>query len=262
MPDVELTRTSALDAHARATNAFAGLVRTMPIDPLPVRHLRWDTVDVAAHVLSVMRAYADMARGGAGWRYIDDGVAENERLLAETPERRPGEIADAITRTGAEVRELYGAHPGDLVGWHAGTKAPVDAVLGVALAELLVHGWDIARALRRPWTITPGDATLAVVGALTVAPFFVSPRADHVRVTYVVRLRTGPVLTAAFTHGTLTVTTGEERADCRITADPVTFLLVGTGRLGLWRAVLRRGVRVGGRRPWLGPQLLSLLDFP
>jgi len=37
-----------------------------------------------------------------------------------------------------------------------------------------------------------------------------------------------------------------------ISGDPVTFLLVGYGRMPLGRALLRGGVLAWGRRPWLG----------
>jgi len=261
--DVELTRESALRVHAEACDAFAALVRTMPIDAAPVPNSSWSTNEVAAHVLSMLRALRTAANGEGGWRSLHDPAGENERLLAATRERRPGELAHALVEAAAALRATWASHPGDVVGWHGGVKAPLEAVAGVSAADVLLHGWDIARALERRWTITPEAATIAAGSGLILAPHFVSEHARHVDVTYAIRFRTGPSFTATFARGTLTVTPGRpERADCTITADPVAFLLVGAGRAGRWRAALTGRVRAGGRRPWLGLQFTSLVSFP
>ena len=47
-----------------------------------------------------------------------------------------------------------------------------------------------------------------------------------------------------------------------ISADPVTFLLVGYGRMPLGRALLRGGMLARGRRPWLGLRFKDLFFNP
>lgn len=263
MTDVDVTREQALRVHAAASDAFVDLVRTMPIDPAPVRHLRWSTTDVAAHVLSMQRAMLQTVHGHDGWRSLTEAAAENERLLAQTPERRPGEIARALAAAAPAIRDAWAAHPGEFVGWHAGTKAPVEAVAGASAADILVHGWDIAQALGRRWTITPEAATVASAGALMLAPHFLAEHAARVELTFVIDLRTGPRYTATFANGTLTVEPGRpERSDCTISADPVAFLLVGAGRTSRWRAALSGRIRATGRRPWAGLHFPSLITWP
>lgn len=263
MADVDVTREQALRAHAAATDAFVDLVRTMPIDPAPVRHLRWSTIEVAAHVLSMQRALLQMVHGNGGWRTLSDAAAENERLLAATREGRPGEIARALGVAAPALREAWATRPGEVVGWHAGTKAPIEAVIGASAADILVHGWDIARALGRPWTITSEAALVASAGALILAPPFLAEHASRVELTFVIDLRSGTPYTATFANGGLAVESGRpERADCTISADPVAFLLVGAGRTSRWRAVLTGKIRASGRRPWAALQFTSLIDWP
>jgi hypothetical protein len=41
------------------------------------------------------------------------------------------------------------------------------------------------------------------------------------------------------------------RADLRVSAEPVAFLLVGYGRMSRWRALLSVRMVAWGRKPWL-----------
>ena len=73
--------------------------------------------------------------------------------------------------------------------------------------------------------------------------------------TYEVRLRGGPSFQVRFDRGTATVGPPDPgAADCRLTVDPVTFLLVVYGRRSQWSGILRGQLRARGRRPWLGPR--------
>jgi hypothetical protein len=62
--------------------------------------------------------------------------------------------------------------------------------------------------------------------------------------------------------GTAVVTSAGEKADCVITADPVTFLLVGYGRVGQWSQIIRGNLLAGGRKPWLAAKFGTLLASP
>jgi hypothetical protein len=50
--------------------------------------------------------------------------------------------------------------------------------------------------------------------------------------------------------------------DCRISADPVAFLLVAYGRQAQWRPVLLGRMTAWGRRPWRAFALKRLLVNP
>jgi len=66
----------------------------------------------------------------------------------------------------------------------------------------------------------------------------------------------------AITNGTAVVTAAGEKADCVITADPVTFLLLGLGRVPQLPQILRGRLRAGGRKPWLAAKFGTLLASP
>lgn len=102
---------------------------------------------------------------------------------------------------------------------------------GLLLSESLLHGLDISRGTRLPWTIGPDEARLVV----------------------------------AVANGTATVTLDALRqspCDCRITAAPVPFLLTTFRRTPVWKAIARGQLKADGRKPWLAPHLAQLIPSP
>ncbi len=75
-------------------------------------------------------------------------------------------------------------------------------------------------------------------------------------------MRGGPSYRMAVNDGTAVVTAAGEKADCRISAEPVDFLLLGYGRIAQWSPVIRGRLRPGGRKPWLAMKFGTLLDSP
>jgi putative sterol carrier protein len=63
-------------------------------------------------------------------------------------------------------------------------------------------------------------------------------------------------------RGTAVVTGAGARTDCVITAEPVTFLLLGFGRISPWSPILRGKLRAGGRKPWSAMKFATLLSSP
>jgi len=62
-----------------------------------------------------------------------------------------------------------------------------------------------------------------------------------------------------FTEGVLTVGTGDEPADCVIATDPVTMLMVSSGRLSPFAAIALGSYRPGGEKPELAPGFSRLI---
>lgn len=215
----------------------------------------WRVRDVAAHLTGIS-AYTAMLRGmPSPTRSIDeiavwsaDNVAAAGGVDCATLAERVG---DAYRDFVAEAR----LHPGDeLVGWHAGLRLPTSSVSAILAGEAYIHGWDIARALKRPWPLDPDDMRTIFLGLLPVLPHYVVD-ADAPAATFDVRLRGDPDARATFVFdgGELRVSTSApERVDCRISADPAAFLLVTYGRTGLLKPVLSGRLLAGGRKPWLG----------
>jgi hypothetical protein len=132
------------------------------------------------------------------------------------------------------------------------------------LGDVLVHGWDLSRVTKHNWTISRADALRAIEGVAEVAPHFVDAgNARDLRGTYCIRLRGGGTYAFEFDRGTLTVSgDAAGRVDCRISAEPRTFLLTTFGRVTPFRAAATGGVFAYGRRPWLAFRLVSLLRNP
>jgi len=98
----------------------------------------------------------------------------------------------------------------------------------IGLGELLVHGFDLARALRRPWSISDDDARTVIYGVAPILPSLIDrERARGFRASYELRLRGGSSLALRFEDEALTVEAGTVAdADCRISANPRAFLLL------------------------------------
>lgn len=141
----------------------------------PVPGLEWTVAETAAHVLTVVRR-------GLGDRRRSDtpaGTAEvNAVALGELTVRDPKTIGMEIARDSAVVARRVLPQVMDvdaLIPFHAGMRVRALDAFGVMLAELVVHGHDIATALdARPET-PPEHAILALRAALAVSPGWLDP---------------------------------------------------------------------------------------
>ncbi|ORV17937.1 hypothetical protein AWB95_05815 [Mycobacterium celatum] len=131
------------------------------------------------------------------------------------------------------------------------------------LGEQLVHGLDIARATGQPWTISRDDALLVVPAALALAPNYLrQSRTRGMHTSFELRIRGGGRYRMAVDDGTAVVSAAGGKADCVVTADPVTFLLVGYGRVSQWSQIIHGKLLAGGRKPWLAAKFGTLLASP
>jgi len=242
----------------------------------------WTVGDVAAHLALGTEAYLGYATGDTD-PFVDvSDVAggsltrtSQARLDAE-PERDLAALAERIEVAVTALLRASEDRAGDEVVTWNGQKVSLGAMLGIAVAEYVLHGQDMAQALSRPWTIRPDDARLVLASALPMLPLLVDPVATKdVRATYDLRVRGGARVTVAIDHGALAVVDADETgvgrapdkagsgsADCRISADPVALLLVAYGRTSQWRPILTDKLVAWGRRPWLGLRFVRYLVVP
>jgi hypothetical protein len=245
----------------------ASLIRAAGDPATPVPGLTWTVGETAAHLVNEFLDYAAYARGQkaavTGDRPARLNAVANAAQLRADPDRDLDHLADRLL---AAVDEFGAAGP---------TTEPVTVSNGIAmsratmtaalLGELLIHGLDIARASRQPWSIGRDEALLVIDGVLTMIPGYLDPeKAAGLEVTYELRLRGGPRYLIAIDHGTATTgrSTPAARPDCWIAADPRAFLEVGFGRSGQWGRIVRGQLVAGGRKPWLATRFASLITGP
>ncbi|MER6230731.1 MULTISPECIES: maleylpyruvate isomerase family mycothiol-dependent enzyme [Streptomyces] len=255
------------DALRATAEEIAQLLRRAPDTGAAVPGLVWTVGELAAHLAQANELMADVAAGRP--RRHGDGTPEgiaaaNEQALDAFAERRADPLAAMIvTRTEAYL-EAVASHPAEET--LPTPMGPMNRVVlgSYLLTHMLGHGFDLARALKRPHMVDRARARLTL-------PFLVEamPRVTDAAATaglnarYAVRLWGGGRFGVTFTDGTATVGHAfPDRPDCTISIEPVTFLLMALGRCSPAGAMARGRVLAWGRRPWLGPRFPEYFTAP
>jgi uncharacterized protein (TIGR03086 family) len=123
----------------RARPVVAGIKRDQLGDQTPCSD--WDVRTLFNHFIGGFVSFGSAAEG----RAVDLGSPEDyaEGDLVEVFDRTAGEARDAFASPGALEREFT----------LTSGKTPGSVVLGLALADAVVHGWDLARATGQEITI-------------------------------------------------------------------------------------------------------------
>jgi uncharacterized protein (TIGR03083 family) len=253
---------AALDAVGRR---LVGLLQAVPDPQAPTRGLTWTLGETSLHVAGGPARYADFALGrDLPEPTIDLGPVFAGRM-AEQSERAPSVLArrlDADLRQYlAETADLPATHP---VPFFGGVTIELAAQSAILLGEFVIHGRDIARSIGHQWPIDRAHARLIVAAVTALLPRYVDRASvGGLTAVYDVRLRGGPTFQVRFDQGSATVGPADPgAADCRLTADPVSFLLVTYGRQSQWPAILRGQLLAWGRRAWLGLRFQRLFARP
>lgn len=272
--DAKRAYAPTLAALGEAVTRSAGLWRRVGRPDADVPGLKWSAAETAAHVVGDLRDYTlALTRHTAGYMTHANRATEspsrlsasvNARHLEELPERDLRRLADLLEEAGSEYLDAAAAAEVDAeIATPNGLVIAPPTMASLLLGEQVMHGLDIARAAHLPWDINTSDALLVTPGALAVMPQYLRPeRAARVRASFELRLKGGPSYRMAVDDGSAWITAAGERADCRITADPVAFLTLGYGRVTQWSVLLRGRVRPGGRKPWLAGRFGTLFSTP
>ena len=274
--DQALTR-SAL---TRAADRVVQLIRTLSVSEgdRRVPGGDWTAGQTAVHLVVVFRAFTDAAAGHEErWLpYVPDIpdwharlVMVNERAIREVQQEVSEGLADRLAAGVHAFLTVTDRRSGEdrlTTPWYGeDVTHPLDAMTCLVLGELILHGLDIARAVGRPWPIDPEDARLIIRGVFpAMIPLVARPGViDDRQASYDICVRGGPRLFIDFDHGKVRVQPfSAQRVDCHILSDPVTWLLVGYGRISQWGPIARGRLWAWGRKPWLGPRFKSLLHNP
>jgi uncharacterized protein (TIGR03083 family) len=259
-------------ALAAAAERTAQLVRSASDTGTRVPGLTWTVGETAAHLVGGIAAYAafvdgsrdaaDDLEGMPGTKTPAERAAiMNARTIQEVTERDGDRLANLLESAATGYLKAVEGHRLDepVVTW-TGVAMTVPVMTAALLGELLLHGWDIARATGARPAIARGEALLVIAGIVVLIPDYVDrEKTRGLHVTYELRFRGGRRYVVAIDDGTAQIGPPRARVDCWISADPAAFLLVGYGRVSQWGQALRGRVFSGGRKPWLGLKFGQLL---
>jgi len=261
---------------------FADLTLAVP-DPSVMATKDWSVADTAAHVTGIALNYTAMVDQN-GRPLPVPAVREhfpvttvdtihsglNPAQLAGFLERDPVKLAGMLRESVEDILDTTAdADPERVIPWLGDSRLPIAGVLAHMTNELLIHGWDVARAAGVPWSIPDEQAAL----------FFELFLVEVVRNGYghlldddrpvrpgriVVEFHsahTTPV-TMVLDNGVATVEEAGGDCDVRIRFRPATLNLLRFHRIGYLRAILSGSLMAWGRRPWLLPAFLRKVRMP
>lgn len=265
---VDTSRGELRDRIGRARDRFDRLIRTA--DPQArVPGLDWTVHQVVAHMLSMAHRYQAVAEGrdfrrATYARELDKiNRAELEALMAPIPE-----IADQINDLAPVMDALFDAGSNDRV-YEAHCGAFLDGIAAQTnwLGELILHGRDVARAIRAPWEIEERDMLLIARGLMQYGEGSGYLRAGLPAGTdvcvalkvpgarpYVIHIHDGAV--------EMRERRPADRPDAVLRMPASTLCDMIYQRIGPVTAARRGLMIVGGRRPWKALKLQSYLERP
>jgi len=197
----------------------------------------WSVGETAAHVSHSYRGLLEVLKGTLDIR-IDEIDAPNEQVLAEDPERDLTVLADRVEAGAREYAEhVASIDPDRLVPFFGDIRLPASDITATLLAEVLVHGHDIAHAEGLPWAIEPAHAVVTLEGLIPVLPHFVDEEAAAgLDAVFEIRLRNRAATNYwSFRDGQLKIEESAARPiqchisrpiQCHISAEPVAFPLM------------------------------------
>jgi hypothetical protein len=273
---------AARAAVRQTAHRFTALVGSCPAPARELATKTWTVSDTTTHVLSIVLLYLSLVDSDFERPAVPGIDAALERTTVDTVSTLNVLVLSHLTERDAEVlcRDLLDAverlcratvdiDPDRTVRWLGGASVTVAGLFAHLTNELLIHGWDIARATGRPWPMPEADA------ALFFHLFFIDMvRHDHGvlidtgarqptrRVAVAFRSAYTPEAVVVLENGRCSIAPPGSPADARITYRPARFNLMLFGRISVLSAVVRRDVVIGGPRPWLLPGFLRVVHMP
>ncbi|WP_433314072.1 maleylpyruvate isomerase family mycothiol-dependent enzyme [Micromonospora chersina] len=266
-------------ALAETADRFLALARSVP--PETMVTAEWTAAETLAHLASVAWLYVGLVDPageplpvpGLGEQLplvtVDTVADANDLVLRHLTVRDPAQLLDRLRR---DVDRLLAVcadrSPDEVVPWLGDARVPLPGLFAHLVNELLLHGWDLARATGRPWSVPSRDAVLFLdlflAGVVRHGYGRLLDGVDPPRRRIVVRFASAYAapLTLALADGRVRFAAPDERPDVRVRFDPATLNLMMFGRISRARAVLTGRVRVTGPRPWLLPGFLRVFRTP
>ncbi len=256
---------SALEATARQT---ADLVRSLPDLHKPIPGSAWTVREAAIHLVNLAGIYADIADGMPSPIQSMTREAlghQNAHRMGDIPETDPVKVAGLLTEAVAGLLEATACRSGDqAVVFHAGVSLDLAGLMCISLGEHLLHGYDIARAVGSPWPVDPLHARLVLSAyGLCYESWLNREATKGLTTSYGIDLRGGePFMVHIGEDGCHIEPWDSGVVDCTISADPVAFLLVYSGRMTQWAAIAVGLFSTQESAPGQGLTFMDLFAYP
>ena len=252
-----------------ATNSrqLAELITTAPDLSRLAMGLEWNLQQVAAHMITGTNWAAEFIKENApGLPTLDPAVVGPvlDQMIADFPESDPAKLGRLLLDAEDALLEALSAQPGDRPMLHAGVPFTVAQFACTMLGDQMLHGYEMAAAIGRPWPIETNDALLILEGHLPLfGAMLHAERTPGLTAAIGIELRGGRDVTVRFTDGAYSVEEGiVDAVDATMSVDPVAFLMIESGRLSRYEAIALGLLTVGGNQPDLALGFFDLIVYP
>jgi uncharacterized protein (TIGR03083 family) len=260
---------------------YCELVASIP-DPATKVTAEWSVADTTAH-LTTIGFLNTMLLGAAEIPFDMPGLTEvmagvtvedvhglNDQVMSHFTERDPARLTQALREhVDLMMAVAQDRDPAETFSWLGGARLPLAGMFAHMVNELLIHGNDIASAVKAPWAMPPKDAALFFdlfyVGlASGDSGRLLTESKRPLKRRIAVEFRSGYTNPVTFVvrDGTLTSEPIGPGADARVRFDPATLNMMMFGRISRLQAVLTGKLVITGRRPWLMPAFLRTVRLP
>jgi hypothetical protein len=230
---------------------------------------QWSAADVACHLSHAIEVdtaaicgqrvpeVEPTPAGTAAW---------TASMLRADRERDLEALADRIDARGRDF--LHASPCADTVEWFGGARLTPTTMTCHLLAELLLHGHDVAHATRQRWRIKPEHAAIAIVGGgvpiINACPdlFLRRPVDPNTRARVELRLIGHHRFTLVLDDGLRIELRPTDPVDAHLATYADQALLIFFGRRNPWRVAATGRAWVWGRRPQALLSLLGAMTSP
>jgi uncharacterized protein (TIGR03083 family) len=269
------------DSVLATAGRFCDLVASVP-DPAATASAGWSVADVTAHVTTISFLNT-MLMGAAEPPFQMPGLTAaiaattvdtvhglNDQVMSHFLERDVSRLLDALRHhVGLMLTASREHDPEETFSWLGEARPTLAGMFAHMVNELLIHGNDIASAVKVPWEMPAPDAALffdlfyvglanGELGRLLDG----SKRPLRRRIAAEFRSGYTAPVTIVVRNGQVSAEPAGPGADVKVRFDPATLNMMMFGRISKLQAVLTRKIIISGRRPWLMPAFLRTVRFP